>query len=351
MEGSMRLPTGLLIIALCISISGCAFFSQQTGPGKDEYWRALHLLNSRSDADLEKLAESLPDLAAKGLNVLIIEVDYHFEFTSHPELRSQTCITKQGAKKFATACRANGIRLIPQFQCVGHQSWDKSTFPLLTVYPEFDLTPGAFPGNEGLYCREWDITNPRVYDIVYDLVDEIIDAFDADAFHVGMDEIFLIGSDESPATKGKDPAKLFAKAVNDMYDHIVRKRKVEMLIWADRFIDSKKMNFGKWEASKNGTAPAIDMVPRDIIMCPWHYQARDSYPSIPMFLEKGFRVLPASWRDVDAARKLIDYSLQYDQKAMLGHMFTTWGEGGDDLSEWPPMVKGLTMLTGKNGDN
>ncbi len=33
---------------------------------------------------------------------------------------------------------------------------------------------------------------------------------------------------------------LYAKAVNDMYDHIVKKRKVGMLMWADRFIDGKK---------------------------------------------------------------------------------------------------------------
>ncbi len=140
-----------------------------------------------------------------GLNTLILEVDYNFEFQSHPELRSSQFITKDGAKKFAAACKKNGIRLVPQFQSLGHQSWAGDTFPLLTKYPELDLTPGEFPGNKGLYCREWDVTNPRVHEIVNALVDEIIDAFNAKYFHVGMDEIFCSGTKNRPPRRARPP--------------------------------------------------------------------------------------------------------------------------------------------------
>ncbi len=78
----------------------------------------------------------------------------------------------------------------------------KQTFPLLTVYPELDLTPGAF--------------------------------------HVGMDEVFLLGSEHSPSTEGMDPAVLYARAVNDIYNHIVRKHGLEMMMWGDRLIDGRK---------------------------------------------------------------------------------------------------------------
>src|SRR5262249_32210230 len=152
-----------------------------------------------------------------------------------PELREgRTPITAEGAGKLAAVCRKHGIRLIPEFQCLGHQSWKEHTGPLLTVYPELDLTPGAFPKNKGIYCREWDPLNPKVNAIVFKLMDEVLDAFKADALHVGMDEVFLLGSDHSPSTKGKDPAKVFAKAVNDLHAHLVKERKVEMLMWADR---------------------------------------------------------------------------------------------------------------------
>jgi hypothetical protein len=45
-----------------------------------------------------------------------------------------------------------------------------------------------------------------------------------------MDEIFLLGSEFSPSTKRKDSGVLFAKAVNKIYAHLVRKRHVVMLM-------------------------------------------------------------------------------------------------------------------------
>jgi len=224
----------VLVCALVFFALGLSGSAQRKGVEQGEAaqkWRGVHLLNYNNDADLERLSGDLPKLAEMGINFAILEVDYHFEFQSHPELRQgDKQITKAGARKFAEACRRLGVRLIPEFQCVGHQSWAKETFPLLTKYPQFDLTPGAFPNNEGLYCREWDINNPEVYKIVFKLMDEIIDAFGVDAFHIGADEVFLLGSDKSPSTKGQDPAKLYAKAINDVYDHLVKKRKVEMLM-------------------------------------------------------------------------------------------------------------------------
>ena len=308
-------------------------------------WRALHLLDYNSDSDLDALAQNLGNLADMGINALILEVDYNFAFKSHPKLRrGSNPITREGARKFAATCRKLGIRLIPEFQSLGHQSWKGETFPLLTVYPLFDATPEAFPGNEGVYCREWDPLNPDVTLIVFQLMDEIIEAFRADALHVGMDEVFLLSSDLSPSTKGKDPAVLFAKAVNDIHRHLVGERHVEMLMWGDRLIDGKTYDYGEWESSMNGTAAAIDMIPKDIIVCPWHYEPRDAYPSIPMFLDKGFRVLPTGWNKVDATTALIEYSRQHDSPKLLGYMCTTWGVKKEALVDFPALVEGLKLL-------
>ncbi len=324
-----------MLVSFLIALPAAAVEKPAKG---DAPWVALHLLGYQSDADLESIESQLPDLAARGVNVLVLEVDYGFEFRSHPELRiAEKVITRAGARRFVTACRKRGIRVIPQFQSFGHQSWAKETWPLLTKYPAFDLTPGAFPQNEGIYCREWDPLNPRVYEIVYALIDEIVDAFDADALHVGMDEVFLIGNDAAPSTKGKDPAEVFAKAVNDLYAHVVRKRRLQMIMWGDRLIDAERYDYGEWEASKNNTWPAIYMIPKDIIIADWHYEPRDSYPSLPLFLDKGFRVLPTSFKDVEASRRLIEYGQGLNHPRLLGHLFTSWTKL-EKLAEWPPLA-------------
>jgi len=331
-----------LIISVLLLIWACSV-SANAKPGQP--WRALHLLDYNTDSDLELLAQNLEQLSKQGINVLILEVDYSFAFKSHPELRQgPNPITRDGARRFAAACKKFNIRLIPEFQSLGHQSWKATTYPLLTVYPEFDLTPKAFPNNEGIYCREWDPLNQKVWPIVFQLMDELIDAFQAEAFHVGMDEIFLLGSEMSPSTKGKDPALLFADAIKRIHLHLVRKRRVEMLMWGDRLIDGKKFDFGEWEAATNGTAAAIDLIPKDIIICPWHYEVRETYSSIPMFIDKGFRVLPAGWKDVDATKNLIKFAQLNTGPRLLGYMFTTWGVKKDALTEFPPLVEGLKLL-------
>ena len=342
-----RLQCSLLLFLVLIS-SSVAGNAESRPPKPAAQWRAVHLLNYSSDADLDALGQNIPKLAAMGINVVILEVNYDFDFKSHPELRRGAPITRTAARRLADLCRRHGIRLIPEFQSLGHQSWKADTLPLLTVYPQFDLTPGAFPNNEGIYCREWDPLNPEVNATVFALMDEIIDAFHADALHVGMDEVFLLGSEQSPSTKGKDPAKLFARAVNDLYAHLVKQRHVEMLMWGDRLIDGQKYDFGEWEASKNGTAAAIDLIPKDIIICPWHYEKRDAYPSVAVFLEKGFRVLPASWNKVEATQALIEYDRQHAQPRLLGHLFTTWGVKKEALLEYPPLVEGLKLLRGSD---
>jgi hypothetical protein len=338
----------VILIAITAVAAGCNVGARKTtGPKDGERWRAVHLLDYNTDQDVEKLCEIVPQLADSGFNVAIFEIDYNFNYRSHPELRrGENPVTKGAARKLAKVFRENGIRVIPEFQCLGHQSWAEETFPLLTVYPHYDLTPGAFPGNKGLYCREWDVMNPEVNKVIFKLMDEIIDAFQADAFHVGMDEVFLLGSEKSPSTKGMDPGKLYAKVINDIHGHLVKNRGVEMLMWGDRLIDGKNYEYGEWESSMNGTAIAADMIPKDIIICDWHYEKMDKYPSIPMFFEKGFRVLPTSWSDVDAVKALIEYSYKQDSPKMLGHLFTIWGR--TDLAKYPPIKECMKILRDKD---
>ena len=321
--------------------SHCKTFSQS------EKWYAIHLINCHTDDDFKELSQHIPALSHMGINVIILEVNYDFDYKSHPDLkRGNNPITKKAVNKLSKTCQEYNMRLMPQFQCLGHQSWGKHNCPLLIKYPEFDITPGAYPGNKDIYCREWDPMNPKINKIIFQLMDELIDAFEADAFHVGMDEVFLLGNEFSPSTKGKDPARLYAKVVNEIYGHIVKKHGLKMLMWGDRLIDGKKYDFGKWESALNNTAPAIDMIPKDIIICPWHYELKTEYPSIPMFIEKGFQVLPASWKNADAAIALINYNYAQKNANILGHIFTTWGSvKTKELSKFPALKKGMELIS------
>jgi hypothetical protein len=189
-----------------------------------EPWRGVHVSITSADKT-EQLTEVVSELAELGINVIITEINYGYEYQSHPELRTANPSKKGQIKKLVAECKRHHVRLIPQFQCLGHQSWSKRTFTLLVKYPQFDETPGQYPDNKGIYCRSWCPLHPEVNQVVFSLMDELIEAFEADAFHVGMDEVFLIGEEVCPRCRGKDKAELFAKAVNDYYKHLVNPAK------------------------------------------------------------------------------------------------------------------------------
>jgi hypothetical protein len=337
----VRFIMGTLLLAACPFFAAASNGTQETDwverwKAANPVWRGVHMSVQSQDHD-SALIESLPKLAAAGVNVIIAEVDYSFDFQSHPEVRAPRFLTKDNARQLAAAAHAQGIRLVPQINCLGHQSWSSNTLPLLAKHPEFDETPGRFPGNKGIYCRSWCPQNPEVNAFVFDLIDELIDGFDADAFHVGMDEVFLIASEHCPRCHGGDPAKLFAKAVTDLHNHIVGQRKKEMFMWADRLLDANAMGYSEWEGSKNGTQAAVDLVPKDLVLCDWHYEKRADYPSVLYLSGKGFRVWPSGWQPFEAAKAFSNFALT-QKPHVQGYLCTTWGKAKiRDAADWPPL--------------
>ncbi|PAV31214.1 hypothetical protein CIL05_00715 [Virgibacillus profundi] len=292
--------------------------------------RAFHLrFGSHDQVEVfKKFIEKV--LVPKGINHLFLECNTSFVFESHPEVTGGT-LTKQDAREISAVCKHNDIRLIPLFQCLGHQGWGGSRNSILKAYPEFDETPHVPLDAEWpeIFCRSWCPEHPDVNQLVFDLMDEIIDAFDTDAFHVGMDEVFEIADDNCPRCKGKDRSVLFAKAVNDMYGHLVKDRGVEMFMWGDRLNDSKKMGYDQWEGDTFGTYKAIDSIPKDIVIMDWHYEKSAAYPSIGNFIEKGFTIIPACWYKTDAAEDLLEESKRQAKQLnkedkMPGMLVTSW---------------------------
>ena len=92
----------LILITLAAIVCACTGTSESPAkPGQDRQWRAIHIGCSNDD-DLQALGKHMPGLGEIGINVLIAEVDYGFEYKSHPELRGgKKPITKGSARKLA----------------------------------------------------------------------------------------------------------------------------------------------------------------------------------------------------------------------------------------------------------
>ena len=214
-------------------------------------------------------------------------------------------LSKADVKKLVEVCRNNQIRIIPQINLLGHQSWASKVNSLLRVYPEFDETPRVkmpqkyvWPNTDKLYCKSYCPLHPDVHKVVFDVMDEICDVFETDAFHAGMDEVFYIGDEKCPRCSGRDKAELFAGEVNLIRTHLALKKR-QLWIWGDRLIDGKTTGMGEWEASMNNTYRAIDLIDKDVMICDWHYERPDQ--TAVYFATKGFNVATCPWRNPETA--------------------------------------------------
>lgn len=245
------------------------------------------------------------ELAPRAVNTLLLRVDYNYQYDSHPELRDENALSREDVKRLVSASQQNNISIIPQINLLGHQSWASDLGNLLTIYPEFDETPHIelpeeyeWPNEDGLYCKSYCPLHPEVHTVVFDLVDEIMEVFEASAFHAGMDEVFYIGDEKCPRCAGRDKAELFANEVTKIRNHLAQNGQ-ELWIWGDRLLDGKTTGLGMWEASMNNTHRAVDMIPKDVVICDWHYERAE--PTAAYFAMKGLRVITCPWNKPQVA--------------------------------------------------
>ena len=298
--------------------------------------------NQEVDLFVKFISEDLKDM---GVNTLVLMVDYGYTYESHPELRSENPLSKSDVKKLVEACKEAKIRIIPQINLLGHQSWHETVNPLLREYPEFDETPHIpmpekfeWPNDDGLYCKSYCPLHPEVHDVVFALVDELMDVFEATAFHAGMDEVFYLGDDHCPRCAGIDKARLFADEVWRIRNHLLHKGHT-LWIWGDRLIDGKATGMGMWEASMNHTARAIDMIPKDVVICDWHYERPDH--TAPYFAMHQLDVVTCPYRKSDVALEQLENMVRYRTQSVpqmsshfLGMMQTVWSPPGRFLNAW-----------------
>ena len=279
------------------------------------------------------------DMIPGGFNMLVVRVDWRFNWKAHPELIAEGAWSMEKIKELVGVCREGNMALVPMINLLGHQSWQDRMAKLLEVYPQFDEKPYVklsdytewkWPNRDKYYCKSYCPNHPELHPILFSCIDELLDAFETDMFHGGMDEVFDLADAYCPRCQGMDPARVFADEVNRINAHL-KERGARLMIWADRLLDGRDeaTGYGEWSASMTNTHRAIGMIDRSVIMCDWHYRVAEQ--SAVLFALNGYEVITGGWMHPAITTRQIEDIIRYrvhssekSAKRYLGFMQTVW---------------------------
>ena len=124
-------------------------------------------------------------------------------------------------RRIVDYCAERGLEIIPEVPSLSHSEY------LLGPHPELaECADEYFPDT---CCPQ----NDKLYEILFDLYDEVIEVINPKIMHIGHDEWWTMCICDK--CRGKDPAKLFADNVNKCYEYLASKG-VDAMIWGDKLV-------------------------------------------------------------------------------------------------------------------
>ncbi len=274
-----------------------------------------------------------------GYNSIIMEVAGGLKFDSHPLINEKMeeavekgkrgewpafphggvaegkAVEKAIVKDLVQYIKGYGIEVIPEIQSLGHVQFMTQAYPEIAEVPEKedgevkdtraeDARPATF--YKHCYCP----SNERSYEILFDLIDEIVEVFEPKEYvHMGHDEVYEIGV--CKVCKHKNAADLFAYDINKIYDYL-KKKGLKMMIWADMLQPGSKRKYQ--------TPPAIDRIPKDIVMLDfvWYFHLDKDIED--HLLGHGFKVAMGNLYSSHYPR----YCTRSRKEGMVGGQISAW---------------------------
>lgn len=179
-------------------------------------------------------------------------------------------ISQEMCREIAEYCRKRGVEIIPEVPTLSHADY------ICLAYPEIaERDNDPFPDT---YCP----SNPRTYEIVFDILDEIIDVFDPGRINIGHDELYTACVCER--CRGKAPADVYAEDVTRISEYL-SERGISTMMWGEKLLRARwgerdGAKVGGWfdEKDHHGITYKIpdlyecaDKMPKGVTYLNWYY--------------------------------------------------------------------------------
>jgi len=273
----------------------------------DFAFRGVHLLaDNHALAWHKELIHKV--LAPLKINRIVLECEYA-RWESHPEIAPEWAMTKEEMRELKAYAEAHFIDVIPLIQTLGHCDWLFANGEHLEL-AEDPETPYA-------YC----VSQPKTYEIIFDIFREAIDLFHPEYLHIGHDEVANRGRfPYCEKCRRHAPADLFLRDVVRLHDFLAE-RGVKTMMWGDMLLRPEEACDAANGGGEHQLALARGRLPRDITICDWHYGVFPDYPSLKLLREEGFDTIGASWFN---PQNIVGLSRAAARARARGMLQTTW---------------------------
>ncbi len=235
----------------------------------------------------------------------------------HMENGGGSFLTQEEMRGLISYLRERHFDIIPEVPTLSHCDY------LLTAHPELrEREEDDLPDT---YCP----SNPDSYKLVFDVLDEVIDVFAPRIVNIGHDEFFTMCKCEK--CRGRNAAELYAQDIIKIHDYL-KDRHVRTMMWSElllnditkqgisyggghRFLVNMKTNLFMEE--RPAIYPAIDLLPRDILMLHWFWGRGRQYEM--EFRNRGYEVVFGNFSGMG----LIDFEGRKDRTQ--GIVISNWG--------------------------
>ena len=263
----------------------------------DLSWRGALTDLKGSDDSMPHMKRLIKMMARMKGNVLIIG-NRHIQVPSVPLFKGPygCAWTLEGFGKLVEYARAHHIDVWPRVMGLTHSGWVGKGRKIKTQSPEFwawmkeHHVLGA-PDDDYRGADAFNPASPEAIDLIERMGDDVIKATGAKTVHIGMDELKPPISRMAP---GRDPAEVLAEYINEHHAHLA-KQGVRMAMYVDMLLEGGKyggscaVSNTKW--GPDATHPALEMIPKDIILFDWYYGESPERKSYAYLKSKGFDVV------------------------------------------------------------
>ncbi len=180
-------------------------------------------------------------------------------------------ITQDEMREIIAYCEERGFSVYPEVPSLGHCDY------LVMAHPEIaERENDTYPDT---YCP----SNPKSYEILFDILEEIIDIFKPKYLNIGHDETYTLSI--CPRCRHKSPVDLYVEDITKINDFL-NARGVTAMMWCEKMLGNVYTMRGDGHISPAGGTgiPANEMyeatprlgecagrIPKNIILLHWYW--------------------------------------------------------------------------------